>query len=97
MNNRRNDMNDVVIPKFTVIQYVRDKKRVPRGVIVAVKSSEFGFVCGYSLCNKKDRFNKRMALKIAIGRAETHLTTEAPHEIRKMLPTFLDRCKKYYK
>ena len=61
-------MTDLTIPKYTVIQYVRNKKRVPYGVLVAIKSND-EFTLGYSLCNKKDRFNKRTALKIAIERA----------------------------
>lgn len=94
-------MEDVVIPKHTVIQYVRDKNGNPRGVLVAVKTSK-GFSCGYSLCNKKDRFSKNMALKIAIGRAELvmaphEIRNMVPHEIRKMVPTFTERCKRYYK
>lgn len=92
-------MTDLNIPKYTVIQYVRNKKRVPYGVLVAVKNSD-GFTCGYSLCNKKDRFNKRMALKIALGRANFMNpvdATDAPHEVRKMIPAFFERCKKYYK
>jgi hypothetical protein len=92
-------MVDLDIPKHTVIQYVRDKKRIPRGVIVAVKHLGLGFICGYSLCNKKDRFSKKMALKIAIGRANNTsvVEEEVPHEVRKVLPSFIERCKKYYK
>jgi len=92
-------MTDLTIPKFTVIQYVRNKKRVPYGVLVAVKVPE-GFACGYSICNKKDRFSKQMALKIALGRAIiTNIigANDSPHEVRKMLPAFFDRCKRYYK
>jgi hypothetical protein len=92
-------MTDLTIPKFTVIQYVRNKKRVPYGVLVAMKVGS-GFICGYSLCNKKDFFNKKMALKIAIGRANTCsvvIEKALPHEVRKMLPAFFDRCKRYYK
>lgn len=90
---------EVQIPQYTVIQYVRDKKRVPRGVIVALKIGH-GFIYGYSFCNKKDRFNKKMALKIAIGRANTMsamATAEVPHEVRKVIPSFVERCKRYYK
>lgn len=104
-------IDDVEIPKHTVIQYVRDKKRVPYGVIVAVKnpadcSNSNGFTIGYSLCNKKDRFSKKMALKIALGRAnivpkacdeDTLGVGLSAHTIIKMIPAFTDRCKKYYK
>lgn len=100
-------MEDVIIPQHTVIQYIRCKKNIPHGVLVAIKTPE-GFRIGYSLCNKKDRFNKNMALKIAIGRAEfvnsrdvgspaTGAEHYPPHPVRKMVPAFWDRCKKYYK
>jgi len=101
-------MEDVVIPKHTVIQYVRNKKRVPCGVIVGVKH-EKGFAVSYSLCNKKDRFSKKMALKVALGRTKVrhgHFDHEnmicswvgpTPRDVSKMIPAFLDRCKKYYK
>lgn len=104
-------MKDYTIPKHTVIQYVRDKKGVPYGVVVAVKVED-SYRLGYSLCNKKDRFSKDMALKIALGRAEMSgdsdfafstcggfmgEATKVPHPVRKMIPAFTDRCKKYYR
>jgi hypothetical protein len=90
-------MVDVEIPKHTVIQYVRDRKRVPYGVLVAVKR-DGGFGVGYSLCNKKDRFSKKMALKIALGRTNySNEVSKDPYAIVKMLPDFVERCKKYYK
>lgn len=94
----------VEIPKYTVIQYVRHKggkkKNVPYGVIVGVKIEE-GFGVGYSLCNKKDRFNKKMALKIAIGRVyQGNCIGEGlggvPNDVRRMAPGFIRRCNKYY-
>lgn len=101
-------MEKFVIPKHTVIQYVRSNKKIPYGVVVAIKSDN-GFRIGYSLCNKKDRFNKRMALKIALGRASEALGSAfantitigghgvIPHSIDRMLDKFESRCKKYYK
>jgi hypothetical protein len=81
----------------TIIQYVRNKKGQRIGAIVATKS-ESGFNVGYSLCNKKDRFNKEMGLRIAFGRAEfEQISPEIPREIAKMLPEFIERCKKYYR
>ena len=99
---------EVDIPKHTIIQYVRDRKNTPHGVIVALKAEDGSFRVGYSLCNKKDRFNKQMALKIAMGRADLSschtwrlypesLAFVMPHPVKKMIPAFLDRCKKYYK
>jgi hypothetical protein len=100
-------MEDVTIPQHTIIQYVRTHKNIPRGVLVAVKCGD-GFRLGYSFCNKKDRFNKRMALKIAFGRADAIYKSmdmspngwfgeHTPHPVKKMIPAFLDRCNKYYK
>jgi hypothetical protein len=95
----------VEIPKYTVIQYVRHKggkkKNAPYGVVVGMKM-DGGFNVGYSLCNKKDRFNKKIALKIAVGRVYQGSTVVAgqsklPHEVRKMMPAFVARCLKYYK
>lgn len=85
-----------MIPKYTVIQYIRDKNNNPRGVLVAVKH-ENGFRIGYSLCNKKDRFNKNMALKIALGRANAMSDGPIPHPVDRMLEEFTNRCKRYYK
>lgn len=98
-------MNNAMIPKYTVIQYVRDKNGSPRGVLVAVKNGDYvgvqGFKIGYSLCNKKDRFSKKMALDIAIGRAEESdnfdLRKPYPREVENMFVPFFERCKKYYK
>jgi len=95
-------MEDATIPQHTVIQYVRTRKNVPHGVLVAIKCED-GFRMGYSLCNKKDRFNKRMALKIALGRAEVQpicgpdTAIPVPHPVAKMIPAFTTRCNKYYK
>jgi hypothetical protein len=99
------------IPKYTVIQYIRNKNRIPLGVVVAIKSAD-GYNLGYSLCRKGDRFNKRMALNIAIGRANLNGSNATdkqhrynvslhhstlPYAISKMMPTFVERCQKYYK
>jgi len=91
-------MEDVTIPQHSVIQYVRSRKNIPHGVLVAIKTDD-GFRMGYSLCNKKDRFNKRMALKIALGRAEIQAdeVRVLPHPVARMVPAFTSRCKKYYK
>jgi hypothetical protein len=89
----------MTIPKFTVVQYVRNKKRVPYGVLVAVKNGN-GFNFGYSLCNKKDRFTKEEALDIALERACAGVPVDlsaAPHDIRRSADAFFERCGRYYK
>lgn len=106
-------MNDVVIPQHTVIKYVRNNKRVPQGVVVAVKQPNGDIVVDYSYCSgKRDRFVKSTALKIAIGRALAFRETESgnttkelkkvmrkiPHKIYKeLVGGFNKRLEKYYK
>lgn len=87
-----------MIPEKSVIQYVRNKKKIPLGVIVAVKdeNSPNGFRLGYSLCSKKDRFKKTMAIKVALGRAHSGWET-APRDIERILEGFKERCKRYYR
>ena len=86
----------MTLPKYTIIQYIRDKKRIPCGVLVAVKNLD-GYNIGYSLCSKYDRFEKKMALKIALGRANIGDNSTTPNIVSKMLPEFVNRCKRYYK
>lgn len=83
--------------KNMVIQYVR-KNKIPSGAIVAIKSQE-GFKIGYSLCRKNEKFKKEIGLKIALGRALSwnQLPPDIPKPILKLLPYFIERCKKYYK
>jgi|688.fasta_scaffold68742_12 hypothetical protein len=129
-------MNNNTIPPYTVIQYIRRKRknesliksaiskltieeqkalgvynmrnRTPYGVMVAVKNSDGTFNTGYSICNRKDQFNKKRALKIAIDRAAAyehpgffHHDNEGnnfmPHDLEKHFASFVNRCKKYYK
>lgn len=103
MKMKKTNKEKIMIPKHTIIQYIRYNNGDPRGVLVAVKF-ENNFRIGYSLCNKKDRFSKNMALKIALGRAYTGNPNcdvggsgVIPHPIDKALGEFASRCKKYYK
>lgn len=84
--------------KNAIIHYVRNKKGEPLGIIVAVKG-DHGFRVGYSLCNRKDRFVKDKGLKIAFGRADvwSSIPEGVPREILAAMPSFLERCKKYYR
>lgn len=84
-------------PTYSIVQYIRDRKGLPVGAIVSVKS-ENGFNIGYSLCNRRDRFKKDLALKIAFARASFDLIRpDIPRDISKALPAFIERCQRYYK
>jgi hypothetical protein len=87
--------------------YTRDSKGRPTGIILATKSTRPGmkYVIGWAKCNTKlDRFNKPMAVMIAVGRltaAEDDnspcITVGMPHAVRQMLPKFTERCNRYFK
>lgn len=48
-----------------LIKYVRDFERRPFACVVATENG-----IGYSVCHDRDRFNKKLAREIAIGRAD---------------------------
>ena len=48
------------------VKYLRREDNAPYGVVVVNEKGQFGF----AICNPKDRFSKKLALKIAFGRAE---------------------------
>lgn len=50
--------------------YIRDEKRNPIGVIVTRKVENYVEV-NYSFCSPKDKFDKKIGKKIALGRLET--------------------------
>lgn len=80
--------------KKVLIQYVRDNKRKPIGVVVA---TDLGKV-GWSLCHKDDKWDKNIALSTAINRADD-INTEGPipHTVRHIVHHMVDRAKRYYK
>lgn len=92
-------MIDVKIPKHTLITYSRNKNNEPNGVIVAIPSglNDGTFNIGYSQCRKTDKFDKKMGLSIALGRAYHISSLNMPHNLSKLLPSFITRCEKYYK
>ena len=93
-------MNATSVPPYSLVTYYRDKKNNPHGVLVAIPSGDNGgFNVGFAQCRKTDKFSKKMGLNIALGRAKVeHLESwdNAPHNLRKMLPSFVKRCEKYY-
>jgi hypothetical protein len=61
-----------------IVQYIRDGRGQRIGAVVAVSNETEGFHVGWSVCNKKDRFDKHRALQIATGRAEVGTTHTQP-------------------
>ena len=71
----------------------------PIGVIISTERNKLG----WSLCNKKDHFNKEMGKRIAMNRAEYYgtdrnqLLADVPDSIRDEVMKMYDRSKKYFK
>lgn len=94
-------------PMQDIRTYTRDAKGAPTGIIIATKSTrpDMKYAIGWAKCNTKvDKFNKPLALQIAIGRLKAaedagkpYLATGMPHQVRKLIDKFNDRCTRYFK
>ena len=58
-----------------MIQYIRDHKRKPIGVMLA-KSHDGKMNIGFSLCCKRDKFNKEFGKRLAEIRAELFINAK---------------------
>lgn len=87
-----------------LIEYKRKGHRVPVGVVIAIGPN----ILGWSLCNKRDVFTKRMAVEMALNRAKfvTTLSNEEkqeyyqitlPQTLKKLGNKMIERSYKYYK
>lgn len=80
--------------------------RKKRGLLLAdIKYSEAEGIpnlvsIGFSLCNKKDKYDDALAHKIARNRLRKNYQKDfisIPQSIQKQLKRFIKRCEKYYK
>lgn len=76
-----------------LISYVRDDHYKPIGVIIATGRDKIG----YSLCNKKDKWNRETGKRIAFGRAEKGSTIWIPNSVKHDYDKMMIRAKKYFK
>lgn len=94
-----------------LINYIREKsfldelmgyKGIPKGVMVALDKDHIG----YSLCNPKDRWNKKLGLTIAKNRAEKGIDIEdlskkegsrIINNLYDHLKFFKDKAQRYFK
>lgn len=78
-------------------QYVRDKKGVPVGVLVAVSDDSMNVVTfGWSLCHKSDQFSKEKGTMIALNRANCDKSLGVPETLEKPLEKFMERAGRYF-
>ena len=93
-------------PMNDIRTYTRDAKGNPTGVIIATKSTREGhkYHIGWSKTNTKlDKFNKTLALQIAVGRLKAaedlgaaYIPTKMPRQVHNMLDHFMARCDRYF-
>ena len=79
-----------------LIQYVRDENGKPFACFVGKDSNHIG----WSMCSRKDVFDRKKGRMIAEGRASkglTHNIIRVHPRIKNEFEKFVDRCKKYYK
>jgi len=87
-------MTKITTVEHVLVKYIRDKKGNPRGVIVAIGATEFG----YALVAKGEVFRKKVGRTIAVGRALKHgpnvqMPLRLVHEVEIMSA----RAKRYFK
>ena len=92
-----------------ILQYVRNRHNQKCGVVVAYKKQEKVMI-GYSLCNKKDRYDKLIGLNKAINRAQSIDSFQIygneiydkdglkiPFSVMNTVLKVIDRGRRYYK
>jgi hypothetical protein len=88
----------VLVPGKSLVQYVRNNKGQPRGVVIAFKDNSNQVQLGWSLCNKRDKFDKQIGLHTAVERAAQQIWwTEVPDTVRKLLHEMRERSFRFFK
>lgn len=77
----------------TIYSWVRNSKGHKVGVVLASGRSQIG----WSLCCKKDKFDKQKALELALVRATENSKEEVPHTIKTSYEKMVKRSKAYFK
>lgn len=85
-----------------MVKYIKNDKNQKNGVLVSYFNIATNKVhIGYSVCCKKDKFNRETGIQIAFQRAvayeEKDRNPNLPRIIKQALPYFIVRCSKYYK
>lgn len=84
-----------------IFEYHRNKSREPIGCLIAYKVSDEEVRYGWSLCCKKDRFNREFGISTALGRSKKYdvdsLIEKIPESMIDHFCEFSRRAAKYYK
>ena len=77
-----------------LIKYVRDRKNKPIGCVVAIDKDKLG----WSLCNRRDKWNRKVAVELAKKRAiENHGIKIIPITVVSEYKIMSNRARKYFK
>lgn len=87
-----------ILHKNDLIHYVRGKHGQRRGVVIA-RNFDGRVSIGWSAVNAKagDSYNQERALTIALGRCQFGTKETPPHDVRRVLEKFPERCLRYFK
>lgn len=82
-----------------IVKHVRKNNGTPVATLVAEKTNSNEIAIGWSLCNKKDNFNKHVGINVAIDRLKLTDTDNSsiPHVIKKNVGTFAGRAMRYFR
>ncbi len=80
-----------------IYQFIRDKKRKPIGVVVAISATKLG----YTMCNSKsDKWDKQHGIDLATGRAYNQsqfIPLGIPKKVKYTYEKMVIEAKRYYK
>jgi len=89
-------LQDIEQPKY-IAQNIRNKQGNFKGCLVATKVDDKVQI-GWSLCNRYDTFNKKIARQLAYDRATTVGRDRfLPNSIENDIPEFVLRASRYFK
>jgi hypothetical protein len=77
-------------------QYVRDKRGNPIGIMLSNLNEKGELNTGYSVCHKRDNYNKKKGMMIATARLNNETMQEPPMRIEKEWNDFIDRSHRYW-
>ena len=75
------------------IEYIRNAKKIPLGILIYSFNADNEIVFGWSLCHKKDKWNKQLAKKIAYTRYNNFIATKA--KVLKLTPEYFENIEDF--
>jgi len=91
-------MNEQPADKKQIVEYVRDDKGEPRGVLLAAKvDGSVRLTWSYANVKAGDHFKRSLGVRIAEGRLHKPTKRETPDRILKRVQRFANRARRYFK